>query len=125
LKGAGCAETTRGRVASQRNIAQTRPIRIRGGRCYRRSPVESKLSCATIPALPTLPNRLMRMRVASAVSASLILLSVIAVRAQSAPPDYSEEAFVIEQSKSTFRFEKDGTGRRDASMRVKVQSAAG
>lgn len=67
----------------------------------------------------------MRMRVASAVSASLILLSVITARAQSPQPDYSQEAFVIEQSKSTVRFEKDGTGRRDTSMRVKVQSAAG
>jgi tetratricopeptide (TPR) repeat protein len=67
----------------------------------------------------------MRMRLASAVSASLILLSVVVARAQPPRPDYSQEAFVIEQSKTTFRFEKDGTGRRDAYMRVKVQSAAG
>jgi tetratricopeptide (TPR) repeat protein/transglutaminase-like putative cysteine protease len=40
-------------------------------------------------------------------------------------PDYSQEAFVIEQMKTLYRFERDGTGRREASLRVKVQSEAG
>jgi tetratricopeptide (TPR) repeat protein len=39
--------------------------------------------------------------------------------------DYSKEAFVIEQSKARVVFEKDGTGRRDMYVRVKVQSEAG
>ena len=40
-------------------------------------------------------------------------------------PDYSQEAYVLEQVKTSYRFEKDGTGQREQSMRVKVQSDAG
>ena len=34
-------------------------------------------------------------------------------------PDYSQEAMVIEQIKLVYRFEKDGTGQRDFSLRVR------
>jgi tetratricopeptide (TPR) repeat protein len=40
-------------------------------------------------------------------------------------PDYSQEAIVLEQLKMFYRFEKDGTGQRDLSVRVRVQSEAG
>jgi hypothetical protein len=40
-------------------------------------------------------------------------------------PDYAQEAYVVEQSRTTWRFEDDGTGRRDWYLRVKVQSEAG
>jgi hypothetical protein len=39
--------------------------------------------------------------------------------------DYSQEAFVIEQVRTTYRFENDGTGRREHHARIKVQSDAG
>jgi tetratricopeptide (TPR) repeat protein len=39
--------------------------------------------------------------------------------------DYSQEAFVIEQLKTSYRFEKDGTGLREQSLRVKIQTEAG
>ena len=42
-----------------------------------------------------------------------------------AVPDFSQEAFVIEQSRNAYRFEEDGTGRHDTYLRVKVQSEAG
>jgi len=42
-----------------------------------------------------------------------------------AQPDYSKEAFVIEQLRSRFRFENDGTGREETMIRVHVQSEAG
>jgi tetratricopeptide (TPR) repeat protein len=45
--------------------------------------------------------------------------------AASPSPDYAQEAYVIEQSRTTWRFENDGTGRRDSYLRVKVQSEAG
>lgn len=46
--------------------------------------------------------------------------------AASAPAgDYSQEAFVIEQMRTSYRFENDGTGRRETSARIKVQSDAG
>lgn len=40
-------------------------------------------------------------------------------------PDYSQEAVVIEQLSTAYRFERDGTGQRELSMRVRVQSDAG
>src|SRR5215475_6996635 len=40
-------------------------------------------------------------------------------------PDYSQEAYVIERMTTSYLFEKDGTGRREQSIRVKVQSDAG
>jgi tetratricopeptide (TPR) repeat protein/transglutaminase-like putative cysteine protease len=43
----------------------------------------------------------------------------------SAKKDYSEEGFVIEQVRTLFRFEKDGTGRKETIARVRVQSEAG
>lgn len=39
-------------------------------------------------------------------------------------PDYSKEAFVVEQLKTSYRFEHDGTGRREMTFRAKVQSDA-
>jgi hypothetical protein len=38
-----------------------------------------------------------------------------------AQPDYSKEAFVIEQLRSRFRFENDGTGREENTIRVRVR----
>src|SRR5581483_10510416 len=45
-----------------------------------------------------------------------------------APPtadDHSQEAFVVEKLHSSYRFENDGTGRRETYARIKVQSEAG
>ncbi len=39
--------------------------------------------------------------------------------------DYSQEAFVIEQYHSRYRFENDGTGRKETIARVRVKSEAG
>jgi tetratricopeptide (TPR) repeat protein/transglutaminase-like putative cysteine protease len=39
--------------------------------------------------------------------------------------DYSQEAFVVEQYRSHYRFESDGTGRRETVARIRVQSEAG
>jgi tetratricopeptide (TPR) repeat protein len=39
--------------------------------------------------------------------------------------DYSQEAFVIEQYHSLYRFENDGTGRKETIARIRVQSEAG
>ena len=57
----------------------------------------------------------------------------LAIRQTPAPPpatakpaqDFSQQAFVIEQSRNVFRFENDGTGRHETYMRVKTQSEAG
>lgn len=39
--------------------------------------------------------------------------------------DYSQEGFVIEQVRTLYRFEADGTGRKESIARVRVQSEAG
>src|SRR5260370_32194284 len=40
-------------------------------------------------------------------------------------PDYTQESFVIEQMHSHYRFETDGTGRKETTARIRVQSEAG
>ena len=40
-------------------------------------------------------------------------------------PDYSQEAFVVEQYRSLYRFENDGRGRKETIARIRVQSEAG
>lgn len=42
----------------------------------------------------------------------------------SKPADYSQEALVVEQTKLSYRFEKDGTGVREVNFRARVQSDA-
>jgi tetratricopeptide (TPR) repeat protein/transglutaminase-like putative cysteine protease len=39
--------------------------------------------------------------------------------------DYSQESFVVEQMHSTYRFENDGTGRKEVVARIRVQSESG
>jgi tetratricopeptide (TPR) repeat protein len=41
------------------------------------------------------------------------------------PPDHSQESYVVEKLLTSYRFETDGTGRREISARIKVQSEAG
>ncbi|MEY2412899.1 MAG: hypothetical protein QOD84_1505 [Acidobacteriaceae bacterium] len=40
-------------------------------------------------------------------------------------PDYSQEAYVLEKWYTTYRFENDGTGKRELYARIRVQSEAG
>jgi hypothetical protein len=44
---------------------------------------------------------------------------------QGGAPDYSQEPFVLEQTRTSYRFENDGTGRREHYGRIRVQSDAG
>src|SRR5579862_9207023 len=39
--------------------------------------------------------------------------------------DYSEESYVVEKMHTTYRFETDGTGRKEVVARIRVQSEAG
>ena len=61
-------------------------------------------------------------------SAIAVLLGCIAtsLAAQGSPsPDYSQEAFIVESSRLAYRFENDGTGRRDLEARIRVQTDGG
>lgn len=65
-----------------------------------------------------------------AILVTISVLSATRAPAQSTEtakqtPDYSHEAVVVERMTNTYRFERDGTGRHEGSVRVKVQSAAG
>ncbi len=51
--------------------------------------------------------------------------TVSATASTEAKHDYSQEAFVVEQYRTTLRFESDGTGRKETVMRIRVQSEAG
>jgi len=68
---------------------------------------------------------------ASALAASLTAQAQSGQPATPAPKaaapaaQYSQEAFVIEKYVSRYRFERDGTGRRETIARVRVQSEAG
>ncbi len=53
-----------------------------------------------------------------------VLLQAVSPQPQKPAPD-AQEAFVIEHSFTRHRFENDGTGRREARARVKVQTDAG
>ncbi len=44
---------------------------------------------------------------------------------ESSKPDYSEEAFVIEQTSTKMKFENDGTYTREDTARIRIQSDAG
>ncbi len=44
---------------------------------------------------------------------------------QEKPPDYSQEAAIIEQYHTSMHYENDGTGKREVTARIKVQSEAG
>src|SRR5215203_2433953 len=75
--------------------------------------------------------------ISSLVLASFLLALPIISRAQTAGnkpqsselakqnPDYSQEAAVVEQLSNAYRYESDGMGQHDLSLRVKVQSDAG
>ncbi len=51
--------------------------------------------------------------------------SKLAITPPDKPPDYSQEAYVVEQLHTSYRFENDGTGRKEIVARLKVQSEAG
>jgi tetratricopeptide (TPR) repeat protein len=46
-------------------------------------------------------------------------------KAAEAAPDYSQQAFVVEKLRTSYRFEGDGTGKRELFARIKIQSEAG
>src|ERR1035438_6359654 len=48
-----------------------------------------------------------------------------AAKTEAKHPGYPQESFVIEQMHSYYRFEADGTGRKETKARIRVQSEAG
>src|SRR5258708_2663444 len=48
-----------------------------------------------------------------------------ATRPEEKKPDYAQESFVIEQLRSNYVFNTDGTGKKEITARIRVQSEAG
>jgi len=92
----------------------------------------------------------MRNRLIAVLSCCLLAVTAVAQQPTSTPPssapqaqqptaekaagtvkstgnghDYSQESFVIEKMYSHYRFEADGTGRKETTARIRVQSEAG
>ncbi len=59
------------------------------------------------------------------VTASTAANSAPASATTPKPPDYSQEPFVVENFRTEVRFENDGTGTREQTARIRVQSDAG
>jgi tetratricopeptide (TPR) repeat protein len=73
------------------------------------------------------PDLLDRRRVSRLCLLALAAGCSSAALAQAPTPaaDHSQEAVIVEQARTLYRFEKDGTGRRELYMRLKAQSEAG
>src|SRR5581483_3809129 len=41
------------------------------------------------------------------------------------PADYSQEAYVVESQRTAYRFESEGTGTKEVTGRIRVQTEAG
>lgn len=55
----------------------------------------------------------------------LFLAAVLAAQTPAPAPDYSQQAFVTESFRESFRFENDGTGSEQVDVRIKINSDAG
>ena len=62
---------------------------------------------------------------AKVVDAAATKPSDTASKAEEKKPDYSSESFVIEHLKSSYHFNSDGTGSKELTARIRVQSEAG
>jgi len=68
----------------------------------------------------------MKLLTAVLLFASTVLAQTLpAAPSASKPPDYSQEPYVIELQRTLYRFESDGTGRKETTARIRVQSEAG
>jgi len=59
------------------------------------------------------------------LAAAAVFIAIPIHAQQPAPPSTADEAAIVEQLRTSVRFEDDGTGRREIYLRVKIQSEAG
>ncbi len=62
---------------------------------------------------------------ASAAVSQTLPAAPSSVKKDEKPPDYSLESYVVELQRTAYRFENDGTGRKEITARIRVQSEAG
>jgi tetratricopeptide (TPR) repeat protein len=85
------------------------------------STILSQAGQSATPAAPGAPAKAKK----GAKSSEAKPADAAASKSEESKHDYAQEAFVIEQYHSRYRFENDGTGSRETVARVKVQSEAG
>ena len=88
--------------------------------CHRLIPFFSALLITTAVAQQSTPSPQ-----PTAPSQSTAEKATASVKAALNDHDYSQESFVIEQMHSRYRFDADGTGRKETVARIRVQSEAG
>jgi tetratricopeptide (TPR) repeat protein len=93
----------------------------------RRFPLLPVLLCAVIPASPMWAQSDQTPTPSSTAQKAAQAADKPETKSSSSESkrDYSQEAYVIEQYRSLYHFENDGTGRRETIARIRVQSEAG
>src|SRR5512147_769234 len=62
---------------------------------------------------------------ASAAFSQLLPAAPSTAKMEDKAADYSQEAYVVESQRTAYRFENDGTGRKEITARIRVQTEAG
>jgi len=88
--------------------------------CILTAPFTVRAQSGGTPASPATPGKASKAAKAAAKPAD-----TAPSKPEEPKHDYSQEAFVIEQYRSSYRFENDGTGRKETIARIRVQSEAG
>jgi Flp pilus assembly protein TadD len=90
----------------------------------RRLPLPLILACLLVPGIPCSAQQTGQTTPSTTQPVTLPTTS-IPNKPEDKPHDYSKEGFVIEQIRTRHRFENDGTGRKEVTARIRVQSEAG
>ncbi len=61
----------------------------------------------------------------ASAAAQTLPIAPSAAKPELKPPDYSQEPYVIESQRTVYRFENDGTGTKETTARIRVQTDAG
>jgi tetratricopeptide (TPR) repeat protein/transglutaminase-like putative cysteine protease len=80
---------------------------------------------ATTPGTPALPASGQSQTSERKTSETPVEKSAAFSKLEAKTRDYATESFVIERLHTTYRFENDGTGRKESVARIRVQSEAG
>src|SRR3984885_14030230 len=93
--------------------------------CTLAAPLNAPAQSNETPTPPAAPSKTKKGSPTGQATPSQAKPSDPAANPEDSKHDYSQEAFVVEQYRSRYRFESDGTGRKETVARIRVQSEAG
>src|SRR3984885_575731 len=93
--------------------------------CTLAAPLNAPAQSNETPTPPAAPSKTKKGSPTGQATPSQAKPSDPAAKPEDSKHDYSQEAFVVEQYRSRYRFESDGTGRKETVARIRVQSEAG